>query len=61
MKRKTLRKHKQKRQRTCKRKQQTCRYKKQRGGNIMNSVKIPNKAVIANPIEIDGGYKFETP
>lgn len=46
------RKHRQKRQRT--RKQKT-----QRGGNIMSSVKPPKEAVLANPIETDGGYKFE--
>jgi hypothetical protein len=59
MKRKTRfsksRKNKQRRQRTR-------RFRKtQRGGNMMSSMNIPEGAVMANPIEIDGGYKFETP
>jgi hypothetical protein len=47
------------RKRTRTTKQKTRRYKKQRGGNIMNSVKVPKNAVVANPTETDGGYKFE--
>jgi hypothetical protein len=52
MKRKTYR-------RKSRKTRKTRRYKKQRGGNIMNSVRIPEGAVVGNPTYTDGGYKYE--
>ncbi len=45
--------------RKSKKAKKTRRLKRQRGGNIMNSIRIPEEAVVANPTLTDGGYKFE--